>query len=105
VSKRLPPSQRPGRQPGPEDADPVLYLASLAFVVRDNDLSSPDFTWMIDGVQKDTGHEPPAAAREIVAKFKTAHQQGAHYTSKEVVEILRVFAGRIRRGEDLGGID
>jgi hypothetical protein len=105
VSRRLPPSQRPGRQPGPHDADPVLYLASLAFVVRDNDLSSPDFTWMVDGVRKDTGHEPPAAAREIVAMFKTAHQRGARYTSEEVVQILRVFVGRIHRGEDLGLID
>ena len=99
MSRRLPPGGRPERRPAPIDDPAAVELMALATVAVAHDLCSRLFPDVIENIQRDTGHEPGAAAREMAAMFKTARSRGNHYTPEQVAKILRGRAAQIQRGE------
>lgn len=73
-------------------ADDQRELTNLAEFVAGTDLCSTLLPAFIEGIQRDTGHEPSAAVREIASRIEDFHNKGLHFRPAIVALVLRLFA-------------
>lgn len=71
-------------------------LEGLAEAARDGALCGHLFPFFLRPVERDTGHQPGAAAREIARRIGVIDEKGLHCSPSVVSRVLREFA---RSGE------